>query len=100
MYRRESTGRAGGRYAVEPCRLAMPATAMFSNLKSRVGGGGGGATPHNILDHNPITQYFDVGKLVASAGPEHIWKIHDGFRKSDGKVITKLYLLSFFLFDK
>lgn len=67
--------------------LAMPATAMFSNLKSRVGGGGGGThQPQNVLDHNPITQYFEIGKVVASAGPEHIWKIYDAYRKSDGKV--------------
>lgn len=61
----------------------MPATAMFSNLKSRVGGG---AQPHNPSDSNPISQYFEIGKVVASAGPEHIWKIHDAYRKSDGKV--------------
>ncbi|KAG8278355.1 hypothetical protein J6590_021248 [Homalodisca vitripennis] len=64
----------------------MPATAMFSNLKSRVGGGGGGGAAQNVLDHNPITQYFEIGKVVASAGPEHVWKIHDAYRKSDGKV--------------
>lgn len=61
----------------------MPSTAMFSNLKSRVGGG---AQPHNPSDSNPISQYFEIGKVVASAGPEHIWKIHDAYRKSDGKV--------------
>ncbi|XP_054274945.1 SCY1-like protein 2 isoform X2 [Macrosteles quadrilineatus] len=72
----------------------MPATAMFSNLKSRVGGGGGGSAAQNVLDHNPITQYFEVGKLVASAGPEHIWKIYDAYRKSDGKEV------SVFVFEK
>lgn len=62
----------------------MPATAMFSNFKSRVGVGG--SAPHNILDHNPIVQFFDIGKQTASAGPEQIWRIHDAYRKSDGKV--------------
>lgn len=65
----------------------MPATAMFSNLKSRVGGG---AQPHNPSDSNPISQYFEIGKVVASAGPEHIWKIHDAYRKSDGKVRSNI----------
>ncbi|XP_046681827.1 SCY1-like protein 2 [Homalodisca vitripennis] len=72
----------------------MPATAMFSNLKSRVGGGGGGGAAQNVLDHNPITQYFEIGKVVASAGPEHVWKIHDAYRKSDGKEV------SVFVFEK
>ncbi|CAH1396147.1 unnamed protein product [Nezara viridula] len=62
---------------------AMPATAMFSNFKSRVGGGG---APQNLVDHNPIAQHFDVGKVAGSAGPELVWRVHDAYRKSDGKV--------------
>lgn len=57
----------------------MPATAMFSKFKS----GGGGQTP---LETNPICQFFEIGKQTASAGPELVWKIHDAYRKSDGKV--------------
>lgn len=38
------------------------------------------------IDNNPITQFFEVGKLTACAGPELVWKIHESFRKSDGKV--------------
>ncbi|CAB0018305.1 unnamed protein product [Nesidiocoris tenuis] len=64
-------------------KVVMPATAMFSNLKSRVGGGSAGV--QNILDHNPIAQHFEIGKQTASAGPELVWRIHDAYRKSDGK---------------
>lgn len=60
-----------------------PAPAMFSKLK---GAGGGGAAGHSPLDTNPITQYFEVGKQTASAGPGLIWKIYDAVRKSDRKV--------------
>ncbi|XP_024084820.1 SCY1-like protein 2 isoform X2 [Cimex lectularius] len=70
----------------------MPATAMFSNFKSRVGGGGG--APQNVLDHNPITQHFEIGKQSASAGPELVWRIHDAYRKSDRKEV------SVFVFEK
>lgn len=52
---------------------------MFSKFKS----GGGGQTP---LETNPICQFFEIGKQTASAGPELVWKIHDAYRKSDGKV--------------
>jgi hypothetical protein len=53
-----------------------------------VGGGGG---PQSLLDHNPIVQYFDIGKQTASAGPELVWRIHDAYRKTDGKVSKKNY---------
>jgi hypothetical protein len=57
----------------------MPATAMFSKFKH-------GATGQNVLENNPIVQYFEIGKQTASAGPELVWRIHDAYRKSDGKV--------------
>lgn len=38
------------------------------------------------LDLNPISQYFELGKQVGSAGPELAWKIFDSIRKSDRKV--------------
>lgn len=65
----------------------MPAPGMFSKFKS------GGAT-QSPLDSNPIGQFFEIGKQVASAGPELVWKIHDAYRKSDGKV--KKIILIFF----
>lgn len=60
----------------------MPAPAMFSKFKHV-----GSAPPiHSALESNPIIQYFEIGKQVASSGPELVWKIHDAYRKSDGKV--------------
>lgn len=58
----------------------MPAATMFSKFKS------GTATPQNPIDSNPIVQYFEISKQTACAGPELVWKIHDGFKKSDGRV--------------
>lgn len=58
----------------------MPATTMFSKFK------GSNTAPQNPVDTNPITQYFEIGKQQACAGPELCWKIHDAYRKSDGKV--------------
>ncbi|KAF5279129.1 hypothetical protein FQA39_LY05807 [Lamprigera yunnana] len=62
----------------------MPATTMFSKFKSSSG------PPQSPLDNNPIGQFFEIGKQVASAGPELIWKIHDAYRKSDGKEIKTI----------
>lgn len=58
----------------------MPAATMFSKFKS------GNQAPQNPIEANPITQYFEISKPVACAGPELVWKIHDAYRKSDGKV--------------
>lgn len=46
------------------------------------------------LDNNPILQYFEVGAESSTAGPGLIWRIHDAYRKSDGKEC------SVFVFDK
>ncbi|XP_063910269.1 SCY1-like protein 2 isoform X3 [Zophobas morio] len=68
-------------------KLSMPTTTMFSKFKS----GGGAQSP---LETNPIGQFFEIGKQTASAGPELVWRIHDAYRKSDGKEC------SVFLFEK
>ncbi|XP_023311083.1 SCY1-like protein 2 [Anoplophora glabripennis] len=60
---------------------------MFSKFKSS----GGAQSP---LETNPIGQFFEIGKQIASAGPELVWRIHDAYRKSDGKEC------SVFLFEK
>ncbi|XP_023930039.1 SCY1-like protein 2 isoform X3 [Lingula anatina] len=57
---------------------------VFSMIKNAVIGDG----------TNPITQHFDIGRHVASAGPEMVWKIYDAVRKSDQKEA------SVFIFDK
>lgn len=54
---------------------------MFSKLKSSGPGG-----QFSLLDSNPITQYFEVGRQTASAGPELAWKIFEATRRSDKKV--------------
>lgn len=54
---------------------------MFSKFKSSSGA-------QSPLETNPIGQFFEIGKQVASAGPELVWRIHDAYRKSDGKVIV------------
>ncbi len=61
----------------------MPAATMFSKFKS------GPATPQNPIDGNPISQHFEIGKQTACAGPELVWRIHDGYKKSDGRVSRK-----------
>lgn len=43
--------------------------------------------PATPIDTNPISEIFEVGKQVASAGPELAWKIYDAVRKCDEKVI-------------
>ncbi|KAI4498141.1 hypothetical protein M0802_006627 [Mischocyttarus mexicanus] len=43
---------------------------------------------------NPIRNFCDIGKQTATAGPEHVWRIYDAYRKEDGKEV------SVFFFDK
>ena len=40
----------------------------------------------SILEGSALAQQYEVGKLVASAGPSFVWKIYEGYRKSDAKV--------------
>jgi len=55
---------------------------MFSKLKG----------PHTSTGHvaegNPILQFFELGELSGSAGPENVWKIYNANRKSDLFVST------------
>ncbi|XP_061730149.1 SCY1-like protein 2 isoform X2 [Cydia pomonella] len=46
------------------------------------------------LESNPIMQYFEIGKESSNAGPGLVWRVHDAYRKSDGKEC------SVFIFDK
>lgn len=57
----------------------MPASTMFAKFKS-------GSGNQNLLGTNPLNQFFEIGRQTASAGPELVWRIHDAYRKSDGKV--------------
>ncbi|CAL1271739.1 unnamed protein product [Larinioides sclopetarius] len=55
---------------------------MFAKLKTN---------PQTPQESNPITQYFEIGKQVASAGPELVWKIHEAVRKSDKREASVFY---------
>ncbi|XP_033243931.1 SCY1-like protein 2 isoform X4 [Drosophila miranda] len=70
----------------------MPAGTMFAKFKST--NVAAATTPQSVADGNPITQYFEIGKPVACAGPELAWRIHDAYRKSDNKEC------SVFIFEK
>lgn len=62
----------------------MPAATMFAKFKS------GPVVIQNPVDSNPINQHYEIGKQVASAGPEMVWHIFDAFKKSDGRVSLPL----------
>ncbi|UYV62538.1 hypothetical protein LAZ67_2000978 [Cordylochernes scorpioides] len=47
-------------------------------------------SPPTTLEANPITQYYDLGRPVASAGPELVWKIYDAVRKTDKRAIIMM----------
>lgn len=61
---------------------------MFSKFKSNAT-----TAPQNPFDNNPITQHFEIGKLVGSCGPEYVWKIYECFKKNDGRVSINIFLL-------
>lgn len=51
------------------------------------GAGGGSSSPsQTLLEGNAITTFFEIGRQTATAGPGYLWKVHDAYRKSDGKV--------------
>ncbi|KAH8378837.1 hypothetical protein KR009_001709, partial [Drosophila setifemur] len=70
----------------------MPAGTMFAKFKST--NVAQTTSTQNVADGNPITQFFEIGKPVACAGPELVWRIHDAYRKSDNKEC------SVFIFEK
>lgn len=61
------------------CSAEMPATTMFAKFAK---------SSTNILEHNPISQLFDIGKQTGNGGPGYLWRIHDAVRKSDSRVST------------
>ncbi|OTF71724.1 hypothetical protein BLA29_015197 [Euroglyphus maynei] len=68
-----------------PLNPASPTTLTTSSSSS---------TSSNNIDVNPISQYFECGKQIGSAGPELAWKIFDAVRKTDMKVNNNNLLLS------
>lgn len=55
------------------------------------GGAGGSSLSQTLLEGNAITTFFEIGRQTATAGPGYLWKVHDAYRKSDGKVYNKLF---------
>ncbi|KAF0314090.1 SCY1-like protein 2 [Amphibalanus amphitrite] len=37
-------------------------------------------------DGNPIKNLYEMGKQVATGGPEGAWRVYEGHRKNDGKL--------------
>ncbi|EGI59100.1 SCY1-like protein 2 [Acromyrmex echinatior] len=54
---------------------------------------GSSTTPCDLLP-DPIRNTYEIGKQSATAGPENVWRIYDGYRKKDRMEV------SIFLFDK
>ncbi|XP_020289945.1 SCY1-like protein 2 isoform X2 [Pseudomyrmex gracilis] len=54
---------------------------------------GSSITPCDLLP-DPIRNTYEIGKQSATAGPENVWRIYDGYRKKDRMEV------SIFLFDK
>lgn len=87
----------------------MPCISMFSRFKAdRSGGSGGGgggncgggsngaaggnsSPSQSLLEGNAITTFFEIGRQTATAGPGYLWKVHDAYRKSDGKVFQFIF---------
>lgn len=63
----------------------MLASSMFAKLKA-AGATISNPSGPNILTTNPISQFFDIGPQICTAGPELVWKVFQATRKSDGKV--------------
>ena len=72
----------------------MVARTMFAKFKSSGGAASAPVAP-NALESNPICNLYEVGKQIATAGPENVWRILEGRRKSDGKVRRCLGKISF-----
>lgn len=97
-------GGSGGSGSVPHCKRQGSFSNVFSKLIDGTSAGtmfakfksanvAAATSTQNVAEGNPITQYFEIGKPVASAGPELIWRIHDGYRKSDNKVSAPNNLL-------
>ncbi|XP_076686183.1 SCY1-like protein bma isoform X2 [Andrena cerasifolii] len=60
---------------------------MFAKSKSS------GSTP-SVLLPRALQNFYEVGKQLATAGPENAWRVYEGYTKVDRKEV------SIFLFDK
>ena len=48
-----------------------------------------GKSGAKLLENNAILHHFHVGRLFATGGPEGVWKIYEGYYKTDGKVSSE-----------
>lgn len=68
----------------ESVSLASAVTSGMATIISKLKITGSPSPPP--LDGNHILQFFEVGEESANAGPGLVWRVHDAYRKSDGKV--------------
>lgn len=52
-----------------------------------------------VLPGNPVTREYEVGKLIGSAGPDLLWKIYSGYKKST-KQEASIFVLEKKLLEK
>lgn len=52
-----------------------------------------------VLPGNPVTREYEVGKLIGSAGPDLLWKIFSGYKKST-KQEASIFVLEKKLLEK
>lgn len=45
-----------------------------------------------FIDSNPIANYYEIGKLSGTAGPELSWKLYEAHAKSNQKVKLFFFL--------
>lgn len=57
---------------------------------------GSSTAPCDLLP-DPIRNTYEIGKQSATAGPENVWRIYDGYRKKDRMVISQTITLASFL---
>ena len=70
------------------------------SASSALGDASGSSAGINALECNPISQYFEIDKLVASAGPELAWKIYSAIRRDDRKVGSSSFSRTLFPYDR
>lgn len=52
-----------------------------------------------VLPGNPVTREYEVGKLIGSAGPDLLWRIYSGYKKSTRQEAA-IFVLEKKLLDK
>ena len=86
-------------------KVTTYSAAMFDRIKSAAKNATVSAVSATVnavgavgsLIGNPLTKDFDVGRHVASFGPNLAWKIYEGKKRTTGQVL--FYLCYYFLFS-